>query len=220
MCAGLDLHNHMETCGPSGGGPSGPGDHRGENFWSTQQEGSTTVRLWASAGETGGPQSPNSAIAYEGKFKKGINVWHVFFHVSSSCLLLALHVPAALSAAAAVGELPGQGRAGPGQAAALCNQTLSPHSTARDPEPHRTHGVRTIVASFLPNLIHSILKLVPLSFRYAAGQMSNNGSSILWCHIYTRILCSAWLDCPVCSTRKLSVLRRASSWETLLRQDS
>lgn len=216
MCAGLDLHSHMETCGPSGGGPSGPGDHCGENFWSTQQEGSTTVWLWPSAGKTGGPQSPNFAIAYEGKFKKGINVWHVFFHFSSSCLLLALHVPAALSAAAAVGELPGQGRAGPGQVAALCNQTLSPHSTVRDPEPHRTHGVRTIVTFLLPNLIHSILKLVPLSFRCAAGQMSNNGSQILWCHIYTKILCSAWLDYPDCSTRKLSVPRRASSWETLL----
>lgn len=221
LCAGLDLHNHMETCRPWGGGPAGPGDHCGENLWSTQQEGSTTVWLWPSTGETGGPQSPNFAIAYEGKFKKGIHLYlSVFFHFSSLCLLLALHVPAAVSSAAADGELPGQDRAVPGQVAALCNQTLSLHSTVGDPEPHRTHGVRTIVNYLLPNLIYSILKLVSLSFRYAGGQMSNNGSSILWCHIYTKILCSAWLDYPDCSTHKLPVLRRASFWETLLWQDS
>lgn len=139
-----------------------------------------------------------------------------FFHFSSLCLLLALHVQAAVSPAAADGELPGQGRARPGQAAALYHQTVSPHSTVRDPQPHRTHGVRIVVDFFLPSLIHSILKLVSLSFCYAAGQLSSNGSSILWCHIYTKIHSSAWLDYPDCSTHKISHLRRVSSWETLL----
>lgn len=138
------------------------------------------------------------------------------FHFSSLCHFLALHVPAAVSAAAAAGELPGQGGAVPGQVASLCNQTLSLQSTVRNPEPHRTHGVRTTVNVLLPKRIHSILNLPSLSFRCAAGQMSNNGSSILWCHIYTKILCSAWLDHPGCSTHKLSGLRRGSSWETLL----
>lgn len=153
--------------------------------------------------------------------KKGINLWHVaFFHLTSICLLLALCVPAAVSAVAADGKLPGQGRAVPGQVAALCNQTRSPHSTVRNPEPHRTHGVRTTFDLLLPNRKNFILKWVSLSFRCAAGQMSINGSTILWCHIYTKILCSVWWDYHTCSTHKLSVLRRASSWETLLWQDS
>lgn len=172
MCAGLDLHSHMETCGPWGGAPAGPRGHCGENFWSTQQEGSTTIWLWPSAGETGSLQGPNSAITYEGKFKKVSS-----FFTSHLCLLLALHVPAAASAAAADGELPGQGRAVPGQVAALCNQTLSPHSTVRDPQPQRTHGVSTIVIPILPNLIHSTSNWCPCHFAMQLVRRQTMGHS-------------------------------------------
>lgn len=143
-------------------------------------------------------------------------LWRVFVHFFT-CLLLALRVPDAASAAAADGELPGQGRAVPGQVAALCDQALSPHSAAGDPEPHLTHGVKTTLNSLFPKPYPLYFEtLLSISFGYAAGQTSNDGSSVLWCRIYTRILCSAWLGHPDCSTQELSVLRRASSWETLL----
>lgn len=85
--AGLDLHHHMEACGPRGGRSAGPGDHGGEVFGSTRRKRSPTVRLWASPGETGGPQGPNSAVAYEGEIQqRGIRSRRVSSRFPSPCL--------------------------------------------------------------------------------------------------------------------------------------
>lgn len=48
--------------------------------------------------------------------------------------------------------------------------------------------------------------------------MQNSGSSTPWCHTYTKTLRYASLDCLGCVTQTLSVLRQASSWETVVCQ--
>lgn len=75
-----------------------------------------------------------------------------FFYLSSSSSFIALHVSAAVSAATADDELPGQGRAVSGQAPAICHQTFSPQSTLRDEKPHCTHGVRETGNFLLPSV--------------------------------------------------------------------
>lgn len=72
-----------------------------------------------------------------------------------SILSVALCGPAAVSVAAADGELPGQCRAEAGQMAALGCQTPSPQSTLGRPEPHLTQRVRLPVAKTLHHRVDS-----------------------------------------------------------------
>lgn len=85
---------------------------------------------------------------------------------------IALHVSAAVSASTADDELPGQGRAVPGQAPAICHQTFSPQSTLRDEKPQCTHGVRKTSNFLLPSVYTLLWKgcLCPFFMQLVRGQ--------------------------------------------------
>lgn len=136
-CASVGLHNTVEASGPRGWGLPGSRDHRRENIPRAWWESSTTMWLWAPAGQGGGAQSPSSEISPEGRKKIAKCVikrscWPTLV-VSILVFFAALVLPVAISAAVVDGELLGRCGAEAGQTLAQGRQTQSPLGTSGPP---------------------------------------------------------------------------------------
>lgn len=81
VCAGLDLHCDVGSCGSRGRRIPGSRDHCGQDSRRIQSEHSTTVWLWAATSERGGPQNTSFAITYEGKHNKRKHLKYFFLEI-------------------------------------------------------------------------------------------------------------------------------------------